>query len=148
MSGSKLKKSFGKAALQPGAKQPRRNQKPFSIRFDDHERALLDRGSGKLSWAAYIRQRLFGDCVDPKRLKSGKRREHSVDKVALAKALGLLGQSRLSSNLNQIARAANIGTLPVTPELVEELHEACTDVRAMRNALMSALGLKPKDDTE
>ncbi len=145
MSAPNLQKSF-ESAVGANDNTPRRQQKPFSIRFNEAERAELSRSAGKLSWAAYIRLKLFGEAVDPNRTKSRKRREPSVDRTALAQALGQLGQSRLSSNLNQIAKAANLGILPATPELAEELHAACADVRAMRNALIAALGLKPKGD--
>jgi hypothetical protein len=45
-----------------------------------------------------------------------------------------------SSLLNQIAKAAHMGALPVTPELEEDLQEACQAVRSMRSDLMRALG--------
>jgi hypothetical protein len=41
---------------------------------------------------------------------------------ALAQALALLGRSRLSSNLNQLAHAANIGTLPIDLDTMAEWH--------------------------
>ncbi len=67
------------------------------------------------------------------------------DRVALAKGLALLGRSRLASNLNQLAYAVNIGSLPVTPETEQELFAALRDVRELRRLFLSALGLKPED---
>jgi hypothetical protein len=64
------------------------------------------------------------------------------DRKALAQLLALLGQSRLSSNLNQLAHAANIGTLPMTPETEEHLSAAVRSVVEMRTLLVAALGLK------
>ena len=64
------------------------------------------------------------------------------DHKALARVLAALGQSRLSSNLNQLARAVNTGTLPVHPEIEDELREACAEIAKMRAELVSALGLK------
>ncbi len=63
-----------------------------------------------------------------------------MDHVILAQLLGALGKSRLASNLNQIAKAANIGALPVTEELEAELHTACAEIGEMRDTLMTALG--------
>jgi hypothetical protein len=53
----------------------------------------------------------------------------------------MLGQSRLSSNLNQLAKAVNTGALPVTPETESEIVAACASVTAMRYDLLNALGL-------
>ena len=61
------------------------------------------------------------------------------DQAALAKALALLGGSRLSQNLNQLARAVNIGALPVTPETEGQLREACRAVDEMRADLLRAI---------
>jgi hypothetical protein len=60
----------------------------------------------------------------------------------MAKALALLGQSRLASNLNQLAKAANIGTLPLTPDVEEDLQDACAHVWEIKALLIRALGLK------
>ena len=59
-----------------------------------------------------------------------------------SQVLATLGQSRLSSNLNQLAHLANVGALPVTPELEAELAEALADIRAIRLLLLTALGFK------
>ena len=53
--------------------------------------------------------------------------------------LAELGKSRLASNLNQLAKAANTGSLPVSPETEQALVQACEDVRRMRHALPAAL---------
>lgn len=52
-----------------------------------------------------------------------KKRRHKakVDEKALAEVLAMLGKFRLASNVNQIAKLANMGALAVTPELLEEL---------------------------
>jgi hypothetical protein len=55
--------------------------------------------------------------------------------------LASLGQSRIANNLNQLAKAVNIGALPVTPETESEIVEACAAVSAMRRDLMRALGI-------
>jgi hypothetical protein len=65
------------------------------------------------------------------------------DHEALGRVLGALGGSRLSSNLNQLAKAVNTGSLPATPDTEKELREACKAVTAMRDELMRALGHNP-----
>ncbi|MEO6215103.1 MAG: hypothetical protein ABIO86_03660 [Sphingomonas sp.] len=64
------------------------------------------------------------------------------DHQALAQVLGLLGQSRLSSNLNQLARSANTGSLPVTPDTEAALMSAVADVQELRRLLLEALNLE------
>ena len=87
---------------------------------------------------AYIKSELFSGRTRAKRSTVAA----AIDQKSLAKALALLGQSRLSSNLNQIAKAANIGTLPLTPDIEADIREACAHVSEIRSALIDALGLK------
>lgn len=108
------------------------------------ERRLLQREAGKLSLAAHIRQKLFGETETRRRGKrpSCKMRKPGANKVALGQVLAALGRAELLSNLATIAKAAKMGALPVTPELIEDLHRACGEIFAMRVALMRALGIK------
>jgi len=63
------------------------------------------------------------------------RRRPPLEKKALAQVLGLLG--RVGGNVNQLTRVANTtGDLPIR----DELASIGADVRAMRAALMKALG--------
>jgi hypothetical protein len=103
------------------------------------EKARLERAAAGMSVAAYIRWRLFDPDNPPPRLRG----KHPVkDHQALAKLLALLGQSRLSANLNQLARSANIGSLPVTPEVEAELVKASEHIAEMRRLLLEALNLE------
>ena len=65
------------------------------------------------------------------------------DYQALARVQAELGQSRLASNLNQLAKAANSGSLEVSPDTEKALQDACSDIKWMRYMLMQALGLEP-----
>lgn len=89
-----------------------------------------------MSLGAYIRNALLGDEAQT---RSSRQRRPTLDRVALAKALALLGRSRLASNMNQIAKAAHAGALPLEPELIADLMAACADIQLMRDALMRAL---------
>ncbi|MEM7399532.1 MAG: plasmid mobilization relaxosome protein MobC [Pseudomonadota bacterium] len=66
-----------------------------------------------------------------------------ADKKAAAEALALLGQSRIASNLNQLAYHANIGMLIESPEEKAQIAEANEHLRAIRTLLMQALGKVP-----
>ena len=48
------------------------------------------------------------------------------------------------SNLNQLAHAANTGSLPVTPETEAALAQALADLHEIRALLLTSLGLKPE----
>ncbi|UDF05361.1 hypothetical protein [Asticcacaulis sp. AND118] len=71
-----------------------------------------------------------------------RRRKPIADHAAYAKLLGKLGDSGLASNLNQLARQANLGTLPVMPETEAALQYACSQISDMRRLLVQALGLE------
>lgn len=113
---------------------------PFSIRLTFEERARLDADRGRATLAAHIRKRLFGDDAAPRK-KPGN--SPIKDAEALGRVIGALGGSRLSSNLNQLAKAVNTGSLPVTPETEADLVAACEEVKALRIDLLRALGKSP-----
>lgn len=138
---SVLNPQFVKATTKPKKKRP----SPLSLRLSDEERALLQRDAGSLAVGAYIRKKLFGENA---RLGESQRRKHSrpsMDHEQIAKLLGILGQSELGPSLIAIAMAAETGSLPVSPELTEELHQSCHDVRQMRSNLIAALGIKSEE---
>ncbi|WP_112322023.1 plasmid mobilization relaxosome protein MobC [Oceanibium sediminis] len=112
--------------------------KPFSLRLSFDERARLEQDASGMALGAYIRDRLFGDDAAPRQTRG---HFPVKDYAALGRVLAALGQSRLSNNLNQLAKAVNTGSLPVTPETEADLRQACKDVQAMRSDLLIALGL-------
>lgn len=126
---------------------PRRPTKkrlpPFSIRLTEDERARLAVEAAGAPLGAYIKAKALGAPA----LRSRRTGLSVEDRTALAKGLAMLGQSRLANNLNQLAWAVNIGSLPVTPETEEELLAAVRDVRALRHLFIAALGLKPEDQS-
>lgn len=52
----------------------------------------------------------------------------------------------MASNINQLAKAANIGTLDVTPETEREIVQACAEIQAIRMLLITALGVATVED--
>lgn len=112
---------------------------PFSLRLTFEERAALEQSAGNRPLGAYIRSKLFGGTEAPRKRRS-RTRKPLKDEKALGELLGKLGESRLASNVNQLAKAANSGSLPVTTDTEKALQTACDDVRTMRILLMQALG--------
>ncbi len=135
-----------KARLSPSfafvaeSAKPVRGKKPspFSLRLSADERANLQAQAGGRPLGAFIRERLLGEQAEKRRFQ----RKPRIDDKQAAMLLAELGHSRLSSNLNQLAKHANTGSLDVSPEVERELHDAYLAVLAMRDALMAALGLK------
>jgi hypothetical protein len=112
---------------------------PFSLRLTFDERAALEQSAGSRPLGAYIRSKLFAGAEKPRKARK-RTRKPLKDEKALSELLGKLGESRLASNLNQLAKATNSGSLPVTPDTEKALQAACNDVRFMRILLMKALG--------
>jgi len=117
---------------------------PASVRCTAEElewiKALAD--AQGLTVSALFRQAVLGG----KEVRRKRKVRRPVkDKKELARLFALLGQSRLASNLNQLARAANTGSLILTPDVEGDLKQACKDVRFLRITLMKALGLYPED---
>lgn len=55
--------------------------------------------------------------------------------------LGELEQSQIVPNLASLAKAAQDGSLPITPETESKLVKAVKDISSIRNMLFQALGL-------
>jgi hypothetical protein len=116
----------------------RRQTPPFSLRLTETERAALERAAGYMPLGAYIRSRLFEAMEEPRRRH---RRPKVEDQQALARVLAELGRSRIASNLNQLAKAVNTGSLPVNPDTEAAIQVAKTGIELMRADLLRALGL-------
>ncbi|SDD21608.1 MobC domain-containing protein [Belnapia rosea] len=135
-----LSEHFSATNFNPGTTGPKKRPAPFSLRLSPDERARLAVEAAGAPLSTYIKAKVLGDAPPLRLRRSGLAVE---DRQALAKALALLGRSRLSSNLNQLAHLANVGALPVTPETEAELTEALAEIREIRRLVMVALGLKP-----
>ncbi len=116
---------------------PGLNAKGLTVRLTDDERARLTARAGRTPLSTYVREALLdADGREPRR----KQQSSVVDEQALGQVLAALGQSRLSSNLNQLARAANVGALLPGPETDAALRAAADDIASIRALLMRALG--------
>ena len=116
---------------------------PFCIRFTEDERRTLELAAGDRPLSAYIRWLIFGENI-PKRRTRGKK--PVKDQKELTRLLAAFGQSRIANNINQLARAANSGSLPVNIDVLKALNEASQSVRWIRDTLTRALGLQEKQD--
>jgi len=87
-----------------------------------------------------IRERSFGEDAA---LRERRGNNPVQNNETLGRVMGALGGSRLSSDLNQLAKAVNTKSLPVTPENKDNLNQACRDVADMRGDLRHTLGKAP-----
>lgn len=130
-------------------KQRKKRPVPLSLRLTLEERAQLERDATGMSLAAYIRARLF-DGPRGKKPKISVRtrgRNPVKDKQAIARALGLLGESDIARNLRELSAAAQSGSLMLDAQTERELREACDAVAAMRTDFIKALGLSTRQKT-
>jgi hypothetical protein len=134
--GASFNRSAASAATAPSKVRAKRPA-PFSLRLSEAERSKLLAEAAGVPLGGYIKAKVLGTAPLKSRRSGGLAVE---DRQALSQALALLGKSRLSQNLNQIAHAVNIGVLPVTPETEEDLRASLQAVQDMRTLLMRALG--------
>lgn len=128
-------RQFGTAAKNlPAVGKP---NSPLTLRITPEERAKLEELAAGMTLSAYVRA-----CVFAEETRRRKKRPKSVveDKKAAAEALALLGQSRIASNLNQLAHHANLGLLFVGDRERDQIEEAKAHLQSIRNLLMQALG--------
>jgi hypothetical protein len=86
----------------------------FSLRLTFKEHAALLHAAGNVPLGVYIRSKLFDRPLPD---YYPRRPRHPVrDEQILGQVLAELGKARLANNLNQLAKAANTGSLPVTPD--------------------------------
>ncbi|MEM7213568.1 MAG: hypothetical protein AAF479_17075 [Pseudomonadota bacterium] len=110
------------------------------LRLTPEERAKLEELAQGMTLSAYIRGCLFAKEAKRRNLRT---KDAVADKQAAAEALALLGQSRIASNLNQLAYHANIGAL-ITDEVAKaQIAEANAHLNSIRGLLMRALGKRP-----
>lgn len=124
-------------------KHGRKSTPRITLRLnEDEDRQLRDR-AGDLSVSSYVRECLFDEKTNARR----KRRSYRpvADQQALAQVLSKLGQSRLASNLNQIAHHANAGSLVVDEVTIDEINEAAATIAWIRVTLIEALGFKDQN---
>jgi hypothetical protein len=114
---------------RPSGSEKRQRTELAMVRLTPAEKTAVEDAADKagLSVASYSRLQMLG--APPPR---GARRP-PVEKQMLAKVLGQLG--KIGSNLNQVARSANMGE-----DDLAETRQALSEVRLATLAVLAALG--------
>tara|TARA_R110001606_G_scaffold399304_1_gene584245 strand:- start:18796 stop:19140 length:345 start_codon:yes stop_codon:yes gene_type:complete len=102
---------------------------PFSLRLTKYERKALELRAGEMALGSYVRSVLFGEVSGDKR-------------ISHAQILAKLGQSEMADSMRELARCAQLGMLPVTPETESAIRQACVDIAEIKSLLMKALRIK------
>lgn len=126
----------GNASLRK-APSPSRELSPFTLRLTRAERARLEELAAGMTLSAYVRACVFAQDA---KLRKTRPSDQVAGHKAIAEVLALLGQSRIASNLNQLAHHANLGILIESEETKTQIAEANAHLLAIRTALMQALG--------
>jgi len=142
---SLISQEFHKSAKPQSLKQKRGRQKTprITLRLSDKENTNLRNRAGDMTVSNYVRQCVFGENTTRRKRRSYR---PVADQEALARALSLLGQSRIANNLNQIAYHANCGSLVMDEVTEAEINEAAVNIAWIRVTLIEALGLKDQDN--
>lgn len=112
-------------AFEAGVASPRRTAKSsprLTLRFTEAELERLQAAAADMSLSAYVRKVLFSCEAATRR---GRSHRPVADQEALARVLGLLGQSAIAYNLNRLASEARTGCLPLDPPTLAEIEQAC-----------------------
>ncbi|TPW33111.1 MobC family plasmid mobilization relaxosome protein [Martelella alba] len=140
---SALASTFTKTAKNKGGARAghktTRDCPRVTVRFspDDYER-LQELADG-MALGVYIRAMALQEELPRRKPRSAA---SVADKAAIAQLLGLLGQSRIANNLNQLAYHANIGSLTIDDKALGRIDEAYAHVLLIRATLMRALGMR------
>lgn len=129
---SSVKQSFNQSV------RPDKRPAPFSIRLSAEERAALERKAGQRPLGSYIRTKLLGDDVTPRKPS----RSPTIDYALLGQVLGMLGKSDQVRCLFMLFVAAEAGSVELSDQENAALTRACDDVHEMRGMLVKALGLR------
>jgi hypothetical protein len=94
---------------------------------EDHKR--LKEFAGGMALVTFIRAQALGNTLPRRKLRSSA---SVAGKRELAQILGLLVQSRIANNLNQLAYHANIGSQAVDDDTKTQINEAYNQVLRKR----------------
>lgn len=138
--------SAGKRSSEPDSgnhRKPRhkttRDCPRVTVRFSPDDYEKLQELADGMTLAVYIRAMALREELPRTKARSAA---SVADKAAIAQLLGLLGQSRIANNLNQLAYHANVGSLKIDDDARAQIREAYEHVLCMRTMLMQALGLR------
>lgn len=128
------KAEFGDVA----GKGRKRSAPRITLRLSEEELAKLQNAAAGMTLSAYVRERLFGKTASLRKVRNPS---PVKDQQALARVLGLLGQSEIAASLRTMAYEARCGSILLDDVTFAKIDAACAHVADMRHHLISAIGL-------
>lgn len=120
---------------------PKKRPSPVSIRFSDQQRATLEPHANGQALGPYIKEFVLKEHdVGAKPNSRNTTKDHEM----LAQLLRALGQSELRTYLCALHELADAGQFIADEETIDQLRQACADITAMRNDLVTALSLRER----
>lgn len=115
----------------------------LTLRLTRAERVRLDSEANRLglSTGAYVRYLVAPEDVQRKLSAVFERQQLRRE---YAEILRILGQSRIASNLNQIAHAIHTGTFVFTPDIAAQITECYEAIVYIRSLLIETMGVKAR----
>ncbi|WP_321337378.1 hypothetical protein [uncultured Cohaesibacter sp.] len=120
------------------ASKRKKRRSPLTIRLTDEQWEDLEQLSQGISYGAYAKECMFNK-------KRSSKRSAVQDYEMLARVLAALGQTELFGKLDHLIALSEKGELDLSPDAEFQLGLACACVIEMRDNLIEALGIKPKD---
>lgn len=113
----------------------------LTFRLAEVERTRLkyEANSLGISTGRYLRLLTVNEQARQKLAAIIERQNH---RRQFADILVALGKSRIASNLNQLAYAANTGSLDFTPEVITQINEAYDAIMDIRALLIKETGMR------
>lgn len=128
-----------KAEFRNVAGKGRKRPAPrITFRLSEEELVRLQTAAAGMTLSAYVRERLFGKATSLRKVRNPS---PVKDQQALARVLGLLGQSEISASLRTLAYEARRGSILLDDVTFSKIDAACAHVANMRHHLIVALGL-------
>lgn len=133
-----------KAEFQNVADKGRKKSAPrITLRLSEEELAKLQNAAAGMTLSAYVREHLFGKTASLRKVRNPS---PVKDQQALARVLGLLGQSEMATSLRTLAYEARCGSILLDDVTFAKMDAACAHVANMRHHLIAALGLIEQRD--
>ena len=111
----------------------------ITLRLTEEENTQLRELASGVTVSSYVRECLFGKGANTR--KTRQRHKPVADEQSLARALAMLGETRIANNLNQLAHRANMGELRMNDTTLAQIEEAYAHIQSMRSTLIEAIGL-------
>lgn len=137
--------SFSKSGKErPQPSKPVRHNTPrdcprVTLRLSEGDHARLKKMADGMALATFIRAKVLEEQLPRRKPRSSA---SIADTQAIAQVLGLLGQSRIANNLNQLAYHANVGSLVMDDVAEAQIEEAYDHILLLRQTLLKALGMR------